>query len=119
MDGYTDKWCMCVGELNEVKLWEQKAEIWQHKLKQVILPYLPPKMLEFLQNFVHFQHNPILLLSDLLAKTHKEGFALKNPMGTSLHVVWWGCFVGRRHHRPFCLQPWERYSLKLTVTGIL
>ena len=76
-----------VGEVSEVSLWEDKAEEWQNKLEQVIMPFLPPMMLEFLQNFLDFQHIPRLPNFYLLAKTHKEGFALKpsrrlsNPTG--------------------------------------
>ena len=51
---------MKVGEAHEAGLWEERAENWQQKLKQVILPFLPPTMLEFLQNVLDFQHKPCL-----------------------------------------------------------
>ena len=109
-----------VGEMNEVSLWEDKAEEWQNKLKQVIMPFLPPMMLEFLQNFLDFQHKPRLPNFYLLAKTHKEGFALK-PNGrfptrpvvgmfrwattpSSILLATMGTILLKidRHHDPLC-----------------
>ena len=109
-----------VGEVNEVSLWEDKAEEWQNKLKQVIMPFLPPMMLEFLQNFLDFQHKPRLPNFYLLAKTHKEGFALK-PNGrfptrpvvgmfrwattpSSILLATMGTILLKidRHHDPLC-----------------
>ena len=82
-----------VGETNEVLVWERKAEIWQQRLKQIIMPYLPPRMLELLQNVLDFQHNPRLLNFYLLAKNHKEGFALKPngrfPTRPLVHMFRW------------------------------
>ena len=109
-----------VGEVSEVSLWEDKAEEWQNKLKQVIMPFLPPIMLEFLQTFLDFQHKPRLPNFFLLAKTHKEGFALK-PNGrfptrpvvgmfrwattpSSILLATMGTILLKidRHHDPFC-----------------
>ena len=109
-----------VGEVSEVLLWEDKAEEWQNKLKQVIMPFLPPMMLEFLQNFLDFQHKPRLPNFYLLAKTQKEGFALKpngrfptRPVGgmfrwatrpSSILLATMGTILLKidRHHDPFC-----------------
>ena len=109
-----------VGEVSEVSLWEDKAEEWQNKLKQVIMPFLPPMMLEFLQNFLDFQHKPRLPNFYLLAKTRKEGFALK-PNGrfptrpvvgmfrwattpSSILLATMGTILLKidRHHDPLC-----------------
>ena len=84
------------------------------------MPVLPPMMLEFLQNFLDFQHKPRLPNFYLLAKTHKEGFALK-PNGrfptrpvvgmfrwattpSSILLATMGTILPKidRHHDPFC-----------------
>ena len=50
---------------------------WQQKLEQVILLFLPPTRMEFLQNVLDFRRRPCLPNFYVPAKTHKEGFALK------------------------------------------
>ena len=109
-----------VGEVSEVSLWEDKAEEWLNKLKQVIMPFLPQMMLEFLQNFLDFQQKPRLPNFYLLAKTHKEGFTLKPngrfPTRTVVGMFRWATTPSSillatmgtmllkidRHHDPFC-----------------
>ena len=65
-----------LGDTSTVNIWEEKAELWQHRLALIAIPCLPESLTEFLQQFFDNQPLPKLPVFYLLAKTHKQGFGL-------------------------------------------